>query len=151
MELLTAPNSSAPALSPRSTSVGRVAAVATIIGVFIVATSLLRHDGDIAGLIKFGAGDTVAERTAHVEDVLGRDVATVDLLGHDGSMFFLQALEILNISLGHHPHDHQVLRYIHWVQYCRLLLLLLRLLLVFKEDRAKQPAKTLGSAEISTK
>ena len=91
--MLTAPNPSAPPKSPRSTSVGRVAAVATIIGVFIVATSLLRHDGDIAGLIKFGAGDTVAERTAHVEDVLGRDVATVDLLGHDGSMFFLQALD----------------------------------------------------------
>lgn len=90
--MLTAPTSTTPA-PRRSTSVGRVTIVALAIGVLIVAASLLRHDGDIAGLIKFGAGDTVAERTAHVEDVLGREVATVDLLGHDGSMFFLQALD----------------------------------------------------------
>jgi hypothetical protein len=92
----TAPTAIAPPASSsttRTSSVRRVAAVAALIGVFIVAVSLLRHDGDIAGLIKFGAGDTVAERTAHVEDVLGRDVATVDLLGHDGSMFFLQSLD----------------------------------------------------------
>lgn len=79
-----------------------VAAVAIVLGLLIVAASLLRHDGDIAGLIKFGAGDTVAERTAHVEDVLGRDVATVDLLGHDGSMFFLQALDPFFLSPGEH-------------------------------------------------
>jgi len=78
--------------------------VATLVGVLIVAASLLRHDGDIAGLIKFGAGDTVAQRTAHVEDVLGRDVATVDLLGHDGSMFFLQALDPFYLS----PDEHAV-------------------------------------------
>ena len=76
--------------------------VAIIVGVLIVTASLLRHDGDIAGLIKFGAGDTVAERTAHVEDVLGRDVATVDLLGHDGSMFFLQALDPFYLSPDEH-------------------------------------------------
>lgn len=76
--------------------------VAIVVGVLIVAASLLRHDGDIAGLIKFGAGDTVAERTAHVEDVLGRDVATVDLLGHDGSMFFLQALDPFYLSPDEH-------------------------------------------------
>lgn len=76
--------------------------VAIIVGVLIVTGSLLRHDGDIAGLIKFGAGDTVAERTAHVEDVLGRDVATVDLLGHDGSMFFLQALDPFYLSPNKH-------------------------------------------------
>jgi hypothetical protein len=78
--------------------------VAIVVGILIVAASLLRHDGDIAGLIKFGAGDTVAERTAHVEDVLGRDVATVDLLGHDGSMFFLQALDPFYLS----PDEHAV-------------------------------------------
>ncbi len=83
---------------PDTTSPGRshdrsLALVAVVVGVLIVAASLLRHDGDIAGLIKFGGGDSVAERTAHVEDVLGRDVATVDLLGHDGSMFFLQGLD----------------------------------------------------------
>jgi hypothetical protein len=76
--------------------------VAIIVGVLIVTASLLRHDGDIAGLTKFGAGDTVAERTAHVEDVLGRDVATVDLLGHDGSMFFLQALDPFYLSPDEH-------------------------------------------------
>lgn len=81
-----------------------VVAVALLVGLLIVIASLLRHDGDIAGLIKFGAGDTVAERTAHVEAVLGRDVATVDLLGHDGSMFFLQALDPFYLS----PDEHAV-------------------------------------------
>ncbi len=90
--MLTAPAPTAPS-TPEPASTGRVTAVAIVVGLLIVAASLLRHDGDIAGLIKFGAGDTVADRTAHVEDVLDRDVATVDLLGHDGSMFFLQALD----------------------------------------------------------
>jgi len=67
--------------------------MALLIGMVIVVTSLIRHNGDIAGLIKFGSGDTVAARTAHVEAVIGRNVATVDELGHDGSMFFLQALD----------------------------------------------------------
>lgn len=71
----------------------RVALVAAIIGVGIVLVSLLSHGGDIAGLIKFGSGGHVVERTAHVEDLLGREVATVDELGHDGSMYFLQAVD----------------------------------------------------------
>ena len=79
-------------------------AAAIIVGVLIVAASMVRYDGDIAGLIRFGAGETVAEQTAHVEDVLGRDVATVDLLGHDGSMFFLQALDPFYLS----PDEHAV-------------------------------------------
>ncbi len=78
--------------------------VAIILGLLILASNLVYHDGDIAGLIKFGGGDTVAERTAHVEDVLDRDVATVDLLGHDGSMFFLQALDPFYLS----PDEHAV-------------------------------------------
>ena len=82
----------------------RVVATTIAIGLLIIAASLLRHDGDIAGLIKFGGGDTVALRTAHVEDVLDRDVATVGLLGHDGSMFFLQALDPLYLS----PDEHAV-------------------------------------------
>lgn len=82
----------------------RVTMVAAAIGVFIVATALLRHDGDIAGLVKFGAGETVAARTAHVEEMLGRDVATVELLGHDGSMFFLQALDPFYLN----PEEHAV-------------------------------------------
>ena len=102
--MLTAPDPTAPPSppSPSATPVRPVAAVAVVIGVLIVAASLLRHDGDIAGLIKFGAGDPVAERTAHVEDVLGREVATVDLLGHDGSMFFLQALDPFFLDPGEH-------------------------------------------------
>ncbi|MEO0494185.1 MAG: hypothetical protein AAF081_12295 [Actinomycetota bacterium] len=82
----------------------RLLVVALVIGLLIVAASLIRHDGDIAGLIKFGAGGSVAERTAHVEDVLGREVATVDLLGHDGSMFFLQALDPFFVN----PDEHAV-------------------------------------------
>lgn len=88
----------------RPGSIRSVLVVAALIGVVIVAASLLRHDGDIAGLIKFGAGGTVTERTAHVEDVLGRDVATVDLLGHDGSMYFLQALDPFFLD----PDEHAV-------------------------------------------
>jgi len=80
----------------------RLALVGALVGVLIVAASLLRHDGDIAGLIKFGADDSVAERTAHVEEVLGRDVATVDLLGHDGSMFFLQGLDPFYVNGEEH-------------------------------------------------
>lgn len=86
----------APAVVPPSatrTTERHVTLVGALIGVLIVVASLIRHDGDIAGLIKFGGGDTVADRTSHVEEVLDREVATVDLLGHDGSMFFLQALD----------------------------------------------------------
>ena len=78
--------------------------VAAAIGVLIVITALLRHDGDIAGLVKFGAEEPVAARTAHVEEVLGRDVATVGVLGHDGSMFFLQALDPFFLD----PDEHAV-------------------------------------------
>jgi hypothetical protein len=79
-------------------------AAAIIVGVLIVAASMVRYDGDIAGLIRFGAGETVAEQTAHVEDVLGRDVATVANLGHDGRFFFLQALDPFYLS----PDEHAV-------------------------------------------
>ena len=103
--MLTAPDAESTTAPPaRTTSERPVLIVAMVIGLLIVAASLIRHDGDIAGLIKFGAGDTVAERTAHVEDVLGRDVATVDLLGHDGSMFFLQALDPFFIDDEHAVH-----------------------------------------------
>ena len=79
-------------------------AAAIIVGILIVAASMVRYDGDIAGLIRFGAGETVAEQTAHVEDVLGRDVATVANLGHDGRFFFLQALDPFYLS----PDEHAV-------------------------------------------
>ncbi len=99
---LSAPTRSA-SLSSNSED-RRLAVVAVLVGLLIVAASLIRHDGDIAGRTKFGAGDTVAERTAHVEDVLDREVATVDLLGHDGSMFFLQALDPFYLDDDHAQH-----------------------------------------------
>ncbi|MEM9202594.1 MAG: hypothetical protein AAGC53_13090 [Actinomycetota bacterium] len=89
---------------PARRPTGPVTAVAVVVGCLIVAASLLRHDGDIAGLIKFGDTEAVAERTAHVEDVLGREVSTVGLLGHDGSQFFLQALD----PFYRQPEEHAV-------------------------------------------
>ena len=68
----------------------------------IVAASLLRHDGDIAGLIKFGEGVNARVITEHVEDVLGREVATVEAGGHDGKFFFLQALDPLYLEPTEH-------------------------------------------------
>ena len=82
----------------------RLALVAALIGVGVVLVSLLSHGGDIAGLIKFGGGGHVVERTAHVEALLGREVATVDELGHDGSMYFLQAIDPFFLD----PDEHAV-------------------------------------------
>ncbi len=93
-----------PTTEPETRNERPLVLVSLIVGVMILLASLLYHDGDIAGLAKFGGGETVAERTAHVEDVLGREVATVDLLGHDGSMFFLQALDPFYLS----PEEHAV-------------------------------------------
>ena len=76
--------------------------VAISVGLLMMAVSLLHHGGDIAGLIRLGDGETVAKRTAHVEDVLGREVATITNLGHDGSMFFLQALDPFYLSPSEH-------------------------------------------------
>ena len=80
----------------------RLALVAALIGVGIVLVSLFSHGGDIAGLIKFGSGGHVVERTAHVEEILGREVATVDELGHDGSMYFLQAVDPFFLEADEH-------------------------------------------------
>ena len=80
----------------------RLALVAVVIGVGVILVSLASHGGDIAGLIKFGSGGHVVERTAHVEDLLGREVATVDELGHDGSMYFLQAIDPFFLDADEH-------------------------------------------------
>lgn len=80
----------------------RLALVAVLIGVGVILVSLASHGGDIAGLIKFGNGGHVVERTAHVEDLLGREVATVDELGHDGSMYFLQAIDPFFLDADEH-------------------------------------------------
>lgn len=82
----------------------RLALAALLIGVGVVLVSLLSHGGDIAGLVKFGSGGHVVDRTAHVEELLGRDVATVDELGHDGSMYFLQAVDPFFLE----PDEHAV-------------------------------------------
>lgn len=81
-----------------------VVLVAIVVGVLIVAASLLRHDGDIAGLVKFGSAPDAQLITDHVEDVLGRDVATVEAEGHDGKYFFLQALDPFFLQ----PDEHAV-------------------------------------------
>ena len=90
-----------------------VVAVALLVGLLIITASLLRHDGDIAGLIKFSSNDPeeellmrpfLAPLTAHVEAVLDRSVATTGKQGHDGRFFFLQALDPLYLS----PDEHAV-------------------------------------------
>ena len=93
--MLTAPQTTRPTNAPAdgSSSTWRVTAIALVIGVLIVAASLLRHGGDIAGLIKFGDAPDAMVITEHVEATLGRDVSTVEAEGHDGKYFFLQALD----------------------------------------------------------
>jgi len=78
--------------------------VALLVGVLVIVASLLRHDGDIAGLVKFGADDPANGLTAHAEQVMDRSVAHSDDLGHDGKFFFIQALDPLYLS----PADHAV-------------------------------------------
>ncbi len=82
-----------------------LAAVAFVVGLVVIGGSLLANDGDITGLIKFGAEDEALEITRHVEDLMGREIATVPPLGHDGKFFFLQALDPLYLS----PADHATL------------------------------------------
>ena len=53
----------------------------------IVVASLLRHDGDIAGLIKFGGAPGARLITDHVEAELGRSIA-VEARGTTGSTSF---------------------------------------------------------------
>ena len=92
--MLTGPTTAPSTETDASPSIERrLLAIAIAVGLLIVAASLLRHDGDITGLVKFGNSDHAAPLTAHVESLLGREVATVDKLGHDGSMFFLQAVD----------------------------------------------------------
>ena len=100
--MLTAPESTNHSRSAADAAERRAVAVALLIGVLIVAASLLRHDGDIAGLIKFGEGANAQVITEHVEDVLGREVATVEAGGHDGKFFFLQALDPLFLNPNEH-------------------------------------------------
>lgn len=47
-------------------------------------------------------GEDSALIAAHVEDVLGREVATVEFFGHDGKYFFLQALDPFYLSPSEH-------------------------------------------------
>lgn len=83
----------------------RLALAAIVIGAGIVLVSLLGHEGDITGLIKFGSAPDAQVITAHAESEIGRTVATVDAEGHDGKYFFLQALDPLFL----HPEDHAAL------------------------------------------
>jgi hypothetical protein len=80
-------------------------AAALLVGMIVIGGSLLAGDGDITGLIKFGSADESLVITRHVEDLIGREIAPVSGLGHDGKFFFLQALDPLYLS----PGDHAVL------------------------------------------
>jgi hypothetical protein len=75
---------------------------ALLVGIVVIGGSLIANDGDITGLIKFGAEDEALEITRHVEELVGREIATVPPLGHDGKFFFLQALDPLYLSPGEH-------------------------------------------------
>ena len=90
---------------PRPVSDWLLIAAALLVGIMVIAGSLLTYGGDITGLIKFGSADEALEITRHVEDLIGREIATTPELGHDGKFFFLQALDPLYLS----PGDHAVL------------------------------------------
>ncbi len=81
-----------------------VVMMAFVVGLLIFASSLLGFDGDLTVLLKFGSDDPAAALTAHAEAVLNRDVTTTGGQGHDGSFFFLQALDPLYLS----PDEHAV-------------------------------------------
>lgn len=96
---------SPPSTRPLALADAKLVAAAVVVGLVVIAGSLLAHDGDITGLIKFGAEDEALEITHHVEDLIGREIATAPPLGHDGKFFFLQALDPLYLS----PDDHAAL------------------------------------------
>lgn len=79
----------------------RVLAVSLCVGVLVIAGSLLSHDGDITGLIKFGDTPEAQLVAQHAGNEIGREVVTVGE-GHDGMYFFLQALDPLLLSPGDH-------------------------------------------------
>ncbi len=74
--------------------------VAASVGLLITAALLNRHDGDIAGLLN--VGENAPHIVSHVESQLGREVPTVEFLGHDGKYFFLQALDPFYLSPSEH-------------------------------------------------
>lgn len=88
--------------TPDATSERSLAIVALVIGLLIIGASLLRHGGDIAGLVKFGDEGDASLITAHAESLLDREVATAGREGHDGRFFFLQSLDPLLVSPDEH-------------------------------------------------
>jgi hypothetical protein len=79
----------------------RVVAVSLLIGGLVIAATLLSHDGDITGLIKFGDTPEAQAVARHAEAEIGREVVIVGE-GHDGMYFFLQALDPLLLSPDEH-------------------------------------------------
>lgn len=86
----------------RQPSLLRVIAASLLVGVLVITGSLVAHDGDITGLIKFGSATDAMAITDHVEAEMGRSIATVEAEGHDGKYFFLQALDPLFLDPDRH-------------------------------------------------
>ncbi|MEQ8839438.1 MAG: hypothetical protein RIB98_00505 [Acidimicrobiales bacterium] len=80
----------------------RVIAAALLVGCAVIGGSLLGHEGDITGLVKFGSAPDAQPITEHVEAEMGREIATVDAEGHDGKYFYLQALDPLYLTPDRH-------------------------------------------------
>ena len=81
---------------PVATSL-RVVAASLAVGAMVIVSTLVSHDGDITGLIKFGDAPVAQPVARHAADEIGREVVIVGE-GHDGMYFFLQALDTLNIA-----------------------------------------------------
>jgi hypothetical protein len=79
----------------------RVITASLLVGMVVIAATLLSHDGDITGLIKFGDTPHAQQVAQHAETELGREVVIVGE-GHDGMYFFLQALDPLLLSPDEH-------------------------------------------------
>jgi hypothetical protein len=70
--------------------------------VAVIIGSLVAHDGDITGLIKFGSAPDAQVISDHASELIGREVATVEAEGHDGKYFFLQALDPFFLAPDEH-------------------------------------------------
>lgn len=80
----------------------RVVVASVLVGLVVIAGSLLTHAGDITGLVKFGSAPDAQAITEHAESLMGREVATVEAEGHDGKYFYLQALDPLYLDPDAH-------------------------------------------------
>lgn len=99
----TPTTTSAPTPSSRRTRDERLLIVVALgVALLIACLSVARHDGDIAGLAKFGEAPHAAVITAHAEALLDREISTVGREGHDGKFFFLQALDPLLLEPEKH-------------------------------------------------